>query len=173
MDEIVFQSARFRVVRRGIDTGADEPMTKDFVLHPAATVILPITDQGKVVFVKNFRWVIDRDLLELPAGAVEPLEEPQACAARELEEETGFVAEKLEPLCKFYTAPGLCNELMHAFVGTQLKPGQQRLQVDEKISVEILGFDQIDQALRMGRIMDAKTIAALLYYQKFKSAERA
>jgi ADP-ribose pyrophosphatase len=164
-DEILLQAGKFRVVRRTIDTGLPQQKTKDIIIHPGATVILPITDDGKVVMISNHRWTVNRDLLELPAGTLEPLEDPNICAVRELEEETGFIAGTLRPLCRFYTSPGCMTELMHAFIATDLKKGHQNLSGDEQIKVEIMSFDEIEHAIRIGKIMDGKTLAVLMYYK--------
>ncbi|MFA5864261.1 MAG: NUDIX hydrolase [Phycisphaerae bacterium] len=164
-DELLLKCGKFKVVRRMIEAGTSQTVPKDLVIHPGAAVILPITEKNKVVMVRNYRWSIDRELLELPAGTLETLEEPQECAYRELEEETGFIAGTLRPLCRFYSSPGITNELLHAFVATDLKPGTQHLSNDEKIQVEILTFDQIDHAIRIGKIMDGKTLATILYYK--------
>lgn len=164
-DEIVLQSNKFKVVRRLVDVGKDTPIKKELIIHPGSAVILPILDDGKVIMVKNWRWSIDRELLELPAGTIEPLEEPEECACRELEEETGYIAGNLRPLCRFYTSPGIMTELMHVFVATDLKRGKQHLSEDEKISTIVLSFNEINAAIRTGRIMDGKTLTTLLYYQ--------
>jgi len=101
----------------------------------------------------------------LPAGTLEPLEDPQVCAYRELEEETGYTAGTLRPLCRFYSSPGLMTELMYIYVATDLTPGQQHLSSDEKINVELMSFDELEHAMRVGRIMDGKTLATILYYR--------
>ncbi len=165
VDEILLKSRKFKVVHRMINGGTPEPVSKDLIIHPGAAVVLPITQEGKVVMVRNYRWSIDRELLELPAGTLEPLEEPQICAYRELEEETGYIAGALRPLCRFYSSPGLMNELIHSFVATDLKAGQQHLSADEKIQVEVLSFEEIDHNIRIGKIMDGKTLATILYYK--------
>jgi len=165
MDEQLLKTRKFKVVRRLIDSGGAEPVVKELVIHPGAAVILPITAEGNVVMVRNYRWSINRELLELPAGTLELLENPEACACRELEEETGFVAGLLRPLCRFYTSPGMLTELMHAYIATNLRPGEQKLSAGEKIEVEIMSFDEINHAIRTGKIMDGKTLTVLLYYQ--------
>jgi len=165
VDELLLQTTKFKVVRRLVEGKGPEPVARELVVRPGAAVALPITDDGKVVMVRNWRWSVDRELLELPAGTMEPLEEPEQCACRELEEETGFVAGTLRPLCRFYTSPGITTEIMHAFVATELSKHEQRLSVDEKIKVEIMSLEQIDHAMRTGQIMDGKTLATLLYYQ--------
>jgi ADP-ribose pyrophosphatase len=164
-DEIVLKSRKFKVVHRTIDTISGQPETRDLIIHPGAAVILPITADNKVVMVRNYRWSINRELLELPAGTLEPLEDPQACAYRELEEETGFTAGTLRPLCRFYSSPGLMTELMHAYVATDLTPGPQHLSSDEKIKVETMSFEEIEHAIRIGQIMDGKTLATILHYR--------
>ena len=164
-DEILLKSRKFRVVRRSIESGDGNQEKRDLIIHPGAAVILPITSDKKVVMVRNYRWSITRDLLELPAGTLEILEDPQACAFRELEEETGYTAGTLRPLCRFYSSPGLMTELMHAYVATDLTPGPQHLSSDEKIKVEIMSFEEIEHAMRIGRIMDAKTMATILHYR--------
>lgn len=165
MDELLLKARKFKVVRRWIEGDGVDPTSKELVLHPGAAVVLPITDDGQVVMVHNTRWSINRELLELPAGTLEPLEEPEECAGRELEEETGYAAGTIRPLCRFYTSPGVMNELMHAFIATDLTEHEQRLSAGEKIRVAVLSFDQIDQAVRAGKIMDGKTLAVLLHYQ--------
>ena len=165
MDELLLQTGKFKVVRRLIDSAGAKPIAKELVIHPGGAIVVPVTDDNRVVMVRSWRWSINRELLELPAGTVEPLEEPQHCAYRELEEETGFVAGVLRPLCRFYTSPGISNELTHAFIASELSEQQQKLSADERITVQIMSFDEIDQAIRTGQIMDGKTLAALLYYQ--------
>jgi len=165
MDELLLKTSKFKIVRRMIEAGGDEPVTKELMVHPGGAVILPITNDGRIVMVYNYRWSVNRELLELPAGTLEPLEEPEECACRELEEETGYAAGTLRPLCRFYTSPGVTNELMHGFVATDLTQHEQHLSDDEKIKVEIMSFEQVEHAMRTGRIMDGKTLALLLYHQ--------
>lgn len=167
MDELVLQAKKFKVVRRSIGTTGNQPMQKDMIIHPGAAVIIPVMDDGRIVMVENFRWTINRELLELPAGTLEPLETPETCATRELEEETGYSAERIEPLCRFYSSPGIATELMHIFVAKGLKPGQQNLSADEQIKVVPMTVEDIRRAIGAGRIMDGKTIAAILYFAEF------
>jgi len=141
---------------------------KELVLHRGGAVILPVLDDGKFVLINNYRWAIGRELLELPAGVLESLEDPLRCATRELEQETGYSAGRVEPLCRFYASPGFCNELLHAYIATDLTPGPQRLDPDEKISVITLTLEQVEQAMHNGKIMDGKSLTTLLYYQRYR-----
>jgi len=171
MDELLLSASRFRVVRRMIQIGEAEPVAKELVIHPGAAAILPVLPDGRVILVRNWRWSINRELLELPAGTLEPLEKPDVCARRELEEETGYRAGRITPLVRFYTSPGVMTELMNVFVASDLTAGEQNLSQDEKISVAELTWDEIDEAIRNLRIMDGKTLAALLYYRFYWNAE--
>ncbi|MBU0637429.1 MAG: NUDIX hydrolase [Planctomycetes bacterium] len=143
----------------------------EYVVHDGAGVILPILDDGRVVLIRNHRVAVAQDLLELPAGCVEPPESPLECARRELAEETGYQAGRLEPLLSFYSTPGMCSELMHVFLATELKPGPTRLEPGEDILVEPMEYADALHAISAGRIIDAKTIVALLYYERFGRRE--
>ena len=138
---------------------------REVVRHPGAVVILPITDAGLVVFERNVRVTVGKVLLELPAGTLERGEDPLACAARELTEETGYAARKIEPLLEFYTSPGLMGELMWSFVATGLTLGGTSLEVGEQIVTELVGYDDAVAMCLDGRVQDAKTIATVLAYR--------
>lgn len=138
--------------------------SREVVVHPGAVIILPLTDDGKVILIRNRRYAVDEVLLELPAGTLEGSEPPMNCAGRELLEETGYLAGKLEPLAAFYTSPGILSEKMHAFVATKLEKSIQALEEGEDIEVVPT---PLGEALRMaaaGEIHDGKTIAVLLMY---------
>ncbi len=138
---------------------------REIVVHPGAVVILPFVSEAEIVMVHNLRHAVGRELLELPAGTLEDGEEPMDCARRELEEETGYRAGSIEPLCEFYTGPGICTELMHAFVARDLTKTEQRLDRTEQIRVELLSMDRALKMIAEGRISDGKTIAALSTYR--------
>ena len=160
----VLMSGRVYSVERRHYHRAGRNVTREVVVHPGAVAILPVLDDGRVVLIRNYRFATDQELLELPAGTLEPDEPPERCALRELEEETGYRAGRLEPLCEFYTTPGICTERMWVFVATRLTETRQNLQGAEEIRVVIMAGDQVRQMLREGRIEDGKTIAALGTY---------
>ncbi|MDD4888479.1 MAG: NUDIX hydrolase [Phycisphaerae bacterium] len=135
---------------------------REVVRHPGAVVILPITDDGQVVFVRNVRVAIGQVLLELPAGTLDKGEPPAACAARELAEETGFSASRIEPLIHFYTSPGVLSEPIWAFVATGLTAGEMELDPGEQLVTELMPYDAAVRMCVDGSIHDAKTLAALL-----------
>ncbi len=149
-----------------IVTGADgRTLKREVVRHPGAVVIVPVLDTAagpQVVFIRNWRISLERWLLELPAGTLEPGEDPGVCAARELEEETGFAAATLTPLGRFYTSPGLSDELMWAYAARGLRGVGQRLEADERVTVHPTPVEQALEMIASGELADGKSIAALL-----------
>lgn len=160
-NEVLLASRKFRVERRAYEMPGRGLVHRDLVVHPGAVLILPLLSAESVVMIRNWRYAAQAELLELPAGTLEPPESPADCALRELEEETGYRAGRIAPLCQFYTTPGFTNELMHVFVATDLSQTAQRLEPTEQIRVEIMSLGEALAATVDGRIVDAKTIAAL------------
>lgn len=142
------------------------------VVHPGAVTILPICEDGSVVMIRNRRFAANQVLLELPAGTLEADEEPRDCAARELQEETGYRAESIEPLNEFYTSPRICTERMYSFVARGLTHVGQDLDDSEEIDVEVVAVDKIRQDLIAGKLLDGKTIAVFGTYFAIEDAKR-
>lgn len=163
---VLHRSRKFSLER--IDPPSGSGHAHDVIVHPGAAVILPLLDRDTVLLTYNRRIAVGRELLELPAGTLEPPEPAFECARRELAEETGYRAGRVEALCSFYSAPGFCNELLHAFVATELTPGAQALEESEEIRNQPMKWADALAAVEGGRIIDAKTIASLLYYDRFK-----
>ncbi len=159
MDEVLLETRRFTVRRLEYNVPGQGLVRRELVVHPGAVTILPLLDPQTVVMIRNYRFAVGAELLELPAGTLEPPEPPVECAARELEEETGYKAAHFERLCEFYTTPGFTDERMHVFVATGLTPAKQRLEATEQIRVEIVPLRDALEATTDGRIVDAKTIA--------------
>ena len=124
-------------------------------------------DDGRICFVENFRVSVGRTLVELPAGTLEPGEDPLEAAGRELAEETGFRAARIEPLATFYMSPGVLDERMYLFLATSLTPGRQSLDAGEDLRPLLCTWSETLAMLADGRICDAKSIAGLLYYRQF------
>lgn len=138
---------------------------REVVRHPGAVVILPILEQGgerHVVLIRNERVAVGRELWELPAGTLEPMEKPEECAPRELEEETGYRAATLTPIARFHTTPGITDELMHAFAATGLTFVGQRLEADERLTVHPTPAASALAMVDAGEIEDAKSMLTLL-----------
>jgi ADP-ribose pyrophosphatase len=124
--------------------------------------VVAITNDDKVVLVRQYRHPISEALLEIPAGKLEQGECPDDCARRELEEETGYVAAKLQQLTSIYTTPGFCNEIIHIYLATQLTKTVQCLDDDEFLNIEQYTPGEVHQMISDGRIHDAKSIVGLL-----------
>lgn len=165
--KVVFAGRKFCVEQRSVPDKDGVARTYDLVTHPGAAVILPILDDGRVLLISNYRFAVDGDLLELPAGTIDPPEPAVECARRELAEETGYRAAEMSPLVSFYSTPGICDEILHAFVATGLADGEAALEPGERIKPAPMELDEALAAVRDGRVTDGKTIVTLLYYECF------
>jgi ADP-ribose pyrophosphatase len=167
-EEVLFQAQRFRVVRRWPPAEHGVPQAREVVVHPGAVAIVPLVDEQHVCLVRNYRVAVEETLLEIPAGTREPGEPPQATALRELEEETGYRAGQLEPLGALWMSPGILCERMWLFVARQLIPGQPRPDAGEHLAPLVVPYDQALRWVASGHIQDAKSVAALLLYDRHR-----
>jgi len=134
-----------------------------YVQHPGAVAVAALQG-GKIALIRQFRPTIERHIWEVPAGTLEPGEDPAECALRELAEETGYRAKEIRHLLSFYVAPGYSTELLHLFLAGDLSPGEQSLDEAESIDeVAWFSLEEAQQMIRDGRIVDAKTIIAVQY----------
>lgn len=140
---------------------------REIIKHPGAVAILPITDEGKIVMVEQYRKALERTLVEIPAGKLERGEDPKHCAQRELEEETGYVCEKLDWLISFYTSPGFADEIVHLYVATGLTKKENAASLDEDEFVNLLeiSLSEAKQYIEEQKIYDAKTAFAVQYLE--------
>lgn len=154
-----------RVVKLRVDTvelPGGRTSTREIVEHRGAVVIAALDGQGNVLLVRQYRSPVGQELLELPAGTLDPGEDPEPCASRELQEETGFRAERLERLGGFYSAPGFCTEYLHLFLATGLQPARLDADDDEDIQLVPTRLVEIPALIASGEIRDAKSVAGLL-----------
>lgn len=170
--EILLSTSRFEVVRQGHKLPDGSIRQREFVRHPGAVVIVPILDDGRVCLIRNYRLAVQEWLWELPAGTIDPGESPAATAARELIEETGYMAAVIEPVCGFWMSPGILNERMHLFLATGLIPGSQALAPGEQIETFETPWPEALAMVDDGRIQDAKSMAALLLLDRRRRIER-
>ena len=161
---MVLRSEKFEVREVPVVTRDGATVTKHVVVHPGAVALLPVLDDGRVVLIRNTRFAVGRTLWEVAAGTLEIGEEPMACAARELREETGYEAATLEPLVQFYSAPGFCTELLHVFVATGLRQVGQALEATEHIEVHPVTVAELERMLDAGDFVDAKTLTTVLLW---------
>lgn len=164
MCETLLTASRFRIERRNIRLDDGREAVREFVIHPGAVVILPLFSNQELLMIRQKRFAVGESLLELPAGTLEADENPVDCANRELLEETGYRAGRIEPLTTFYTSPGILSEVMHAFVARELAHVGQNLDETEQIDVEPMTLSKVTELLRTGQLRDAKTIATLSTY---------
>ncbi|WP_046173773.1 NUDIX hydrolase [Domibacillus indicus] len=138
---------------------------RELIKHPGAVCVIAITVEKKIILVEQYRKALERPLVEVPAGKLEPGEEPSYCAARELEEETGYRPGSITHVQSFYTSPGFADELVHVFLAKDLEKVEGGLVADEDEFVELLEVTlaEAEQLAKEERIFDAKTLWALQY----------
>ncbi len=138
----------------------------DFIKHKGAAAVVAVREDGKLLMVRQYRNALDRETLEIPAGGLNSVDEPtDEAAKRELEEETGFRAGKLELMLTIRTTVAFCNEKIDVYVATDLKSGRQHLDEDEYINVEAYDIDELAQMVYDCKIQDGKTVAAIMAYK--------
>jgi ADP-ribose pyrophosphatase len=173
-DTMMYEGDRVELVLRKVVTNEGKTIQREVCLHRGAVIILPVLGDGRVVMIRNRRHTVFDTLLELPAGTLEyaagsghpgdVVEDPALAAARELTEETGYRAGRIEPFGWFYTSPGILTEKMWAFVATGLEAGEQELEENEQIETAMFSREEILRLIRENLIVDAKSIATLLKY---------
>ncbi len=137
----------------------------DFIHHDGAAAVLPVTEDGKILMVRQYRNALDRETLEIPAGKLDAPDEPKiTCAYRELEEETGFRSDNLEYLISINTTVAFCDEAIDIFVARNLIPSHQHLDEDEVIDVEPWELEDLLKLIYEGKMTDGKTVAAICAY---------
>ncbi len=178
------QAEQRRTIQRGPKFDFEEvtlagrngvPIRRYMIRHPGAVVVVPVlgTDpdaarcpgapqEPRLVMIRNHRFTVGREVWEFPAGTLEPPEPPETCASRELEEEAGYRAARIEPLGAFLTTPGMTDEIMHAYLATGLTHVGQHLMDDESITVETVPLSRALEMIDRGQLTDAKSMLALL-----------
>lgn len=140
---------------------------REIIKHPGAVCMVPVTPEGSLLLVTQYRHAAGRRLLELPAGTLEPGEEPLAAAIRELQEEVGRKPGKVELLGGFYVAPGYTSEYIHLFICSELTESSLAADDDEDIEVETLTPEMALAAIESGAINDAKSVIGILRWRRF------
>jgi ADP-ribose pyrophosphatase len=165
--QVIYQGKRIRLELHHLEDEHGMRVVREVCVHPGAVVILPFVDADTILLIRNRRFTIGAYLIELPAGGLEKGEDPMNAAGRELMEETGQIAGRLQRLFDFYTSPGILSEKMYAFAAYDLRPALSKLQDDEEIETQETPLLEAYQMIRDGRIQDGKTIATLLAYEKY------
>ena len=164
--EMLLETPRFRVVRQTQRLADGTMHSRETVVHPGAAVILPLLDADRICLIRNFRLAVGEELIELPAGTIDPPEDSLETARRELSEETGYRARSFERFHDFWVSPGILNERMHFFIARDLEPGPPRLEQGEQIKTLVVSWTEALALIDAGRIRDAKTIVGLLLFDR-------
>jgi len=160
-----------RAVRLRVDTvrmPSGRETTREIVEHGDCVAIIAIDDEDNVLLVNQFRKPVEKRLLEIPAGGIEPGEEPADCVRRELREETGFLPRRVERLGGFYSAPGYCTEYLHLYLATELVPSPLQAEDSESIRLVRVRLSEVPGLITSGSICDAKSIAGLLAFLEYR-----
>jgi nudix-type nucleoside diphosphatase (YffH/AdpP family) len=169
--EVLLQGRTFKVRRDTLKTPAGRETRLEIIDHGGSVAVLPIDEENHLLFVRQYRHAAGSDLLELPAGTRDEEEPFEQCAAREIREETGMEAGKLQKIGEFYLAPGYSTEFMAVFLATDLKENPLQADDDEFLQVERIPLKKAFEMAEHGEIPDAKSLAALLlarpYLEKY------
>ena len=171
--EVLFRGRRFRVERVPQPCADGSVRDREVVVHPGSVVVVPFVTPATVCLVEVVRVAVGKTLLELPAGTLDRDEPPIATAARELAEETGFQAGRIEPVGSFWMSPGILRERMHLFVAHDLVAGEQAPEPGELIRPRVVLWDEAVEMCLDGRIDDAKSVAGILAINARRRVPRA
>lgn len=160
--ERVYDGKLLRIDRDQVLLPNGRETVLEMVRHPGASAVVPFVTGDEILLVRQFRYATEGYILEAPAGTLDPGEEPEACARREVEEEVGHRVGSLERLGCIYTTPGFTDERIHLWTAHDLTPARQELDADEVLTVVRLPFEDALERVRIGEITDAKTICALM-----------
>lgn len=156
---IIATGRKYRFIEEEFELEPGRTARIEMIEHPGAVLILPLTDDGELVLIKQYRRAVRAEILELPAGTLEKNEAALPCAQRELAEEIGCSAKEWIELGKLFPAPGFCDEIQHCFLAKGLGEARAEMDEDEIIEPVTLSRKEVELAIRDGRIVDGKTIA--------------
>lgn len=159
---VIYRGRKIDLALQGIELTDGRTAEREVVVHRGAVALVPMVDADHVCLVKNVRFAVGRTLLEVPAGTIDAAESPDQTAARELTEETGYTAARIEFVREWFVSPGVMTERMFLYLCRGLSPGPSRHELDERLETVILPWDEALAMARDGRICDAKSVLALL-----------
>ncbi|MBQ3665432.1 MAG: NUDIX hydrolase [Lachnospiraceae bacterium] len=166
--KLVYEGTIINMYKDTIKVPNGNIVSWDFIGHNGACAVIPVTDEGKIILVKQWRNALDRFTYEIPAGGLDGPNEPMIVGAkRELEEETGYSCDHLEFLISLKTTVAFCNERIDVFVAKDLVKSQQHLDEDEDIEVYEFETDELLKMIKEGTMQDSKTVSAILAYYSF------
>jgi ADP-ribose pyrophosphatase len=168
-ERTLLENGRFAVIERTVAKPDGQVATLQYVRHFGSVAILPILSDGRLCLIRNRRLTVDKVLIEIPAGTREPNEPPLVTAHRELAEETGYRAGRMDELTSYYPSPGILSEGMYVYVARDLTPGDPAREANEEIDNYIVSWGEALAMIDRGEIEDGKTIVALLTYERAQS----
>ena len=171
---LIFEGRAVRLRVDTVRTPDGRETTREIVEHEECVAVIAVDEEGDILLVRQFRKPVEKELLEIPAGGIDPGETPEDSVRREMREETGFLPRKLEKLGGFYSSPGFCTEYLYLYLATDLVSSPLQAEDSEGITLVRVPPAQIPALLASGTICDAKSIAGLLTFLEYqKSAEGA
>lgn len=160
--EKVFEGNLLTVYCDKVELPNGKEASREFIRHPGAVAVVPVTHDGKIVLVRQYRYPVGKTMLEIPAGKLDYGEEPDDCVLRELEEETGYIAKRIRKLSSMYTTPGFTDEVIHLYIADQLTLAKQCPDEDEFLDVEVYTKEEVKAMIEDGTMNDGKSMLALL-----------
>jgi ADP-ribose pyrophosphatase len=157
-----FDGKIFSVDRMEVTLPGGRPALREVVRNPGASAVVAVDERGRVAMVRQYRIAAQSELWELPAGKLDPGEDPLVCAQRELSEETGFTAARWEKLTAMWSSPGFCDEVLHIYLARDLTAADSHPDEGEFLALEMVPFDTLMEQVMAGTLRDAKTIVGLL-----------
>jgi ADP-ribose pyrophosphatase len=165
--ETVFSGSLLHVQRDRVRLPHGAETVREYIIHPGAVLVVPLLEDGRLVFERQFRYPLRKTFIEFPAGKIDAGEDIRATGQRELLEETGYTAREWRYLCALHPCIGYSDEIIHVFLATGLQQGAHRRDHDESLEVFTLTLEEAMQAMRRGEITDGKTMIALFWAEKY------
>ena len=169
--QLIYEGRAVRLRVDTVETAGGRKTTREIVEHDDCVAIIAVDAEDNLLLVRQFRKPVEKELLEIPAGGIDPGEDAEAAVRREMREETGYLPGKVESLGGFYSTPGYCSEYLYLYLASDLTPSQLVAEDTENIEVVRVPINQVVDLVTSGRICDAKSIAGLLAFLEYRKAK--
>ena len=166
--QVVFEGRILKLRIDTVQTADGRRSTREIIEHADCVAVIAVDADDNVLLVKQFRKALEKELLEIPAGGIDEGEDAEAAVIREMQEEVGYLPQKMERLCGLYSSPGFCNEYLHLYLATDLTPGKLYAEDTAGIEVVRVPVAEIGDLVTSGKIEDAKTMAGLLAFLEYR-----